>query len=214
VTPENQRLLQRIYRQSRHHAVRQRAHCILLRSQGKCVGELMENFSVSRKTLYNWFNAWNTYSVAGLYDRPGRGRKPSFTPEQQEQIGRWSQEHPQQLKQVLQKIEAAWGIEVSQKTVSRVLKGLQKSWHRLRRVVGGQPDPQEYREKQAPLDVLQQQEEAGEIELDCLDETGFCLIPYVPYGWQPIGESLGIPSQRSKRLNVLGVMNRHNRLEA
>jgi hypothetical protein len=58
---------------------------------------------------------------------------------------------------------------VSQKTVSRVLKGLQKSWHRLRRVVGGQPDPQEYREKQAPLDVLQQQEEAGEIEFNVTD---------------------------------------------
>lgn len=69
---------------------------------------------MSRKTLYNWFNVWDTRSVAGLYDRAGHGRKPSFTPEQQEQIGQWSQEHPQQLKQVLQKIQATWEVEVSQ----------------------------------------------------------------------------------------------------
>ena len=34
ITPETQHLLERIYRHSRHHQVRQRAHCLLLRSQG------------------------------------------------------------------------------------------------------------------------------------------------------------------------------------
>ena len=214
VTPENQRLLQRIYRQSRHHAVRQRAHCILLRSQGKRVPELVEIFSVSRKTIYNWFETWERRSMAGLYDRTGRGRKPSFTPEQQEQIRQWSQEHPQQLKQVLEKIKAAWEIEVSQKTVTRVLKRLQMSWHRFRRVVGGQPDAEIYAAKQAELEHLKRLEEAGEINLYYLDESGFCLIPYVPYGWQPIGEVLEILSRRSQRLNVLGLMNRRNHLQS
>ncbi|MDX2232270.1 MAG: transposase [Leptolyngbyaceae cyanobacterium bins.349] len=45
-----------------------------------------------------------------------------------------------------------------------------------------------------------------------LDESGFCLIPYVPYGWQPMGETLELPSRRSQRLNVLGLMSRYNRL--
>ena len=214
VTPENRRLLQRIYRQSRHHAVRQRAHCLLLRSQGKSVAELVEIFLVSRKTIYNWFEAWETRSMTGLYDQPGRGRKPTFTPEQQEQIGQWSQEHPQKLKQVLDKIKEQWGTEVSQKTLTRVLKGLHKSWHRFRRVVGGCPDAQLYADKQAELENLKQLEDAGEIDLYYLDESGFCLIPYVPYGWQPIGGTLEIPSQRSQRLNVLGLMNRRNNLES
>jgi hypothetical protein len=52
VTPENLSLLHRIYRQSRHHAVRQRAHCIILRSQGFSVPPLLAIFPVSRKTLY------------------------------------------------------------------------------------------------------------------------------------------------------------------
>lgn len=214
VTPENQRLLQRIYRQSCHHAVRQRAHCILLRSQGKRVDELVAIFSVSRKTIYNWFEGWETGSMTGLYDQAGRGRKPTFTLEQQEQIRQWSQAYPRQLKQVLQRIKEQWGIEVSHKTITRILKSLQMSWHRFRRVVGGQPDAQVYAAKQAQLEDLQQLDERGEIELYYLDETGFCLIPYIPYGWQPIGQTLEIPSQRSQRLNVLGLMNRRNCLEA
>jgi transposase len=43
--------------------------------------------------------------------------------------------------------------------------------------------------------------------------VGFCRIPSVPYGWQDIGEYLEIPSSHSRRLNVLGIMNRANHLE-
>ena len=47
-----------------------------------------------------------------------------------------------------------------------------------------------------------------------LDETGFSLIPSVPYGWQDKGEYLQIKSRRSPRLNVLGIMSRKHQLEA
>ena len=33
---------------------------ILIKSQGKSVGELVTIFSVSCKTIYNWFEGWNT----------------------------------------------------------------------------------------------------------------------------------------------------------
>jgi len=39
-------------------------------------------------------------------------------------------------------------------------------------------------------------------------------VPPIPYAWQVIGETLEIPSQHSKRLNVLGFMNRHGELES
>jgi transposase len=84
----------------------------------------------------------------------------------------------------------------------------------MRRDVGGEPDPLEYQEKQAQLEKLKQLDEQGEIDLYYLDETGFSLIPCVPYGWQNIGEYLAIHSRRSRRLNVLGIMNRKNHLEA
>ena len=214
VTPENLRLLDRIYRQSDHHQVRQRAHCIILRHQGMSVPQLLEIFPVSRKTLYNWFESWDSGSVAGLYNRPGRGRKATFEPEQKSQIQAWVKDHPRQLKTVLEKIKAEWGITVSVKTVKRVLKALKMSWHRFRRGVAGQPDAQEYAEKQAQLELLQQLDAAGEIDLYYLDESGFCLTPCVPSGWQPMGETQEISSQRSSRLNVLGLMKRDNQLHS
>ena len=214
VFPETQKLLKRLYRQSRHHQVRQRAHCILLRSQGKGIAQLMDIFLVSRKTLYNWFASWEERGLVGLYHRPGQGRKPTFTPEQKEQIRQWAKESPRQLKQVVEKVKTAWDKTVSTQTIKRVLKSLNMSWHRFRRAVGGNPDPVEYEAKKEQLETLKRLEDAGELDLYYMDESGFCLIPCIPYGWQPIGETMEIESRHSHRLNVLGLMTRANHLEA
>jgi transposase len=53
-------LLERIYRQSRHHQVRQRAHFLILADQGAKVKELMKIFKISHKTIYNWINRWES----------------------------------------------------------------------------------------------------------------------------------------------------------
>jgi len=211
---DRKRMLQRIYRQSIHHQVRQRAHCLLLYREGYSIKHLQDIFVVSRKTIYNWFNAWETRGLIGLYNQKGQGRKQTFTPEQQEQIKIWTENHRQQLKQVSSKIQEQWDISVSTRTIKRVLKSLNMSWHRLRRVVGGQPNAAEYTDKQAQLEELKRLDDVGEIDLYYSDESGFCLIPTVPYGWQPVGETVGIPSKYSRRLNVWGVMNRHHQLQS
>lgn len=101
INPETHRLLKRIYRQSRHHQVRQRSQCLLLRAQGRRVSELVSIFSVTRKTIYNWFDAWETRGVAGLYNRSGRGRKPTFDADQRAQIQLWARSRsPSSLKKV------------------------------------------------------------------------------------------------------------------
>jgi hypothetical protein len=48
--------------------------------------------------------------------------------------------------------------------------------------------------------------ETGQHDLYYFDEAGFSLTPSVPYGWQPIGERVLLPSSRSQQLNVLGFM--------
>jgi hypothetical protein len=45
------------------------------------------------------------------------------------------------------------------------------------------------------LSELKQLEDEGKIDLYYLDESGFCGIPSVPYGWQDIGEYLSIDSR-------------------
>ena len=211
---ERKSMLKRIYHQSKHHQVRQRAHSLLLWGEGYKISAVQEILGVSRKTIYNWFKEWEERGLIGLYNRHGRGRKPTFTQEQQGQIRRWTEENLQQLKQVSSKIKTEWDITISTKTIKRVLKCLGMSWHRMRRVVGGEPNPVEYAAKKKQLDELKRLDTLGEVDLYYLDEAGFCLIPSVPYGWQPVGETVGIPSQHSRRLNVLGIMNRRNQLHS
>lgn len=214
ITPETRRLLKRIYRRSRHHQVRQRAHCLLLHSQGFSISQLTTIFTVGQKTIYNWLHEWEARSVAGLYNRPGRGRKPIFDAAQKAQIQEWARQSPQQLKRVVQQVQETWNIEVSTQTIKRVLKSLKMSWHRFRRGLGGRPNPQEYARKRSVLAVLKQWDALGLIQLVYMDESGFSLTPTIPYGWQPIGETEVIPSRRSRRLNVLGFMHPQGELES
>lgn len=213
INPLSLKLLERIYRQSRYHHVRQRAHFLILAGQGIKLEELMKIFNVSYKTIYNWINRWELQGMMGLYNKPGRGRKRILKPEQEAEIREWAKLEPRQLKKTLQRIKSEWDIEVSAETIKRILRNSYMSWHRMRRDVEGEPDPIEYKEKSAQLTEFKRLEDEGKINLYYLDETGFCLIPSVPYGWQDIGEYLTINSRRSSRLNVLGIMNRNNHLE-
>ena len=46
------------------------------------------------------------------------------------------------------------------------------------------------------------------------DESGFCLNPCVPYGWQPCGQHTAMVPQKSRRRNVFGLFSRNNAFEA
>jgi transposase len=110
INPLSLKLLERIYRQSRHHQVRQRAHFLILASQGAKVEELMTIFNVSYKTTYNWLNRWESEGMLGLYNKPGRGNKKTFDWQQEETIREWAKQEPRQLKKVLQKVKEEWDI--------------------------------------------------------------------------------------------------------
>lgn len=214
ISLETQHLLERIYRQSSHHRTRQRAHCLWLRSRGMKNAELLTIFPISEKTLYNWLNAWDENGLVGLYDRPGRGRKSKLTDEQEVQVKRWADDSPRQLKTVLKKIESTWDIKISLDTLQRILKALEMSWRRMRRVTAGSPPPAEYARKRSALEILKDLDHQGVIDLYYMDATGFTLVPQIPYAWQSLGQTLEIPSQRSASLNVLGFMHRQGKLES
>ena len=41
------------------------------------------------------------------------------------------------------------------------------------------------------------------------DESGFCLIPSIPYAWQRAGQTTGLPPDaHTRRVNVLGFLSR------
>lgn len=126
--PETLNMLWRIYRQSKNHQVRNRAHCILLINSEYEIKELCQILGVSRKTVYNWKHNWSKFKLVGLYDRVGRGRKKIFNPEQKEQIKVWARQYQSHSRQsVIRKIRQEWGITVSKDTVKRALDFLQES---------------------------------------------------------------------------------------
>lgn len=214
LSPETSKLLKRIYRSSKYYQVRQRTHCIQLSYQGYQIKELTKIFRVSRNTIYNWFNNWESDGLVGLYNRPGQGRKKIFDLQKQEKITEWVKETPKNIKLVQGRIQEEWGISASKETIKRIIKQAKMGWYRIRRRPGGSPAPEDYAKKVKELEKLIEQELMGEIEIRYVDETGFCLIPYLPYAWQENGEKIGVKSQRSQRLNVLGFLTRKNQLEA
>src|SRR5712691_6536596 len=191
---ETTQLLQRIYQHSEHHRVRQRAHGVLLSFQGYTPKELAHIFHVDRITIYHWFDAWETRRFPGLYDRQGKGRPPSFTPEQKDEIRQWVKLFPKNLNKIGACIRDRFGLEVS--------------WRRIRKKVKNRPDPETYQEKREALETLIEEDREGIIDLRYFDESGFCLVPYIPYAWQEKGDTIAIESMPSKRVNVLGFMNK------
>jgi len=119
---ETQHLLRRCYKESQHHRVRQRAHCILLSFFGKTTTELMHIFDVDRLTIYHWFDAWETCHFAGLYDHKGRGRHPKLTIEEQTKAQQYIEQYPQDMKKVVHLLEQETSKCVSTKTLKRLLK--------------------------------------------------------------------------------------------
>jgi transposase len=68
---------------------RHRCHCLLLSHQGRSVKELAAIFQVSKRTIYNWFTAWESKGLVGLGNQAGQGRKPKL-----------SMQNPQHVTQV------------------------------------------------------------------------------------------------------------------
>lgn len=214
LSKERVSMLKRIYKNSKYHRVRQRAHCILLSNDGHTISELKNIFGADLTTIYNWFTAWESESLVGLYDRKGKGRKPKLTPEMKGKIKEWVKEYPKNISRICGLIEESFGVSVCVKTVQRFLKISDFTWKRIRLVPKGKPDTEEYEEKKKQLKIIREQEEKGEAEVWYYDESGFCLTPCVPYAWQEKGKPLTAESVKSKRLNVAGFMNKNNMLTA
>ena len=182
VSQETISMLQRIYKQSKHHRARQRAHCILLSFQRHTTTELMTIFQVDRITIYHWFHAWESRRLPGLYDQAKQGRPAKCTPEQKAQIRQWAKAFPKNLHKIAVLVAEHFDLRISKSTLKRLLKSMAFSWRRVRKGLKGEPDPEEYQQKKQALHDLQQQASQGILDLYYFDESGFCLTPYLPLG--------------------------------
>lgn len=213
LTPESIKLLKRISRESKYYQVRERAKCIIFSYQGLSINQLIKIFGVSRKTIYNWFTKWEDEKITGLYNSKGRGRKPKLNEEQKSQLKDWVKKEPKTLLKIVKKVQDEWRITISKETIKRIIKKLKMKWKRMKRGLSKEADEWELEVKLPRLRELIEESEKGEIDLRYLDQSGFSLIPYIPYGWQPEKETIILQSRTGKRINVIGLMNRKNELD-
>jgi transposase len=206
LTAEDQEMLRHLRDQGETARIRQRAHAVLLSHSRQSVNELAATFEVTRDTVRDWLNAWERRGVRGLADAPRSGKPPILTVAEQSQAVEILKKNPRSTKQVLQEIQRAIGKTISAVTLRRIAHRAKLRWKRMRRSAKGQRDEVEFREAQEDLREFQEHHRSGELDLQYFDEAGFSLQPSVPYGWQPEGETLEIPSRRSQQLNVLGFL--------
>lgn len=200
--------LEEMHKNHPRHLSRKRAHSILLSDQGHSISSICSVYGVCRQTVSTWFYKWKTQGLCGLVDRPGRGRPCRLTEEQIIEVLKQVEKSPRSLKTVLADLEREFDMPISIDTIRLVCKKAGLVWKRVRKSLRSKRDQSKFELAACELKELIQQHKDGCIDLCYFDGSGFTLEPCVPYAWQPIGKTIEIQSSKSKRLNVLGFVNR------
>ena len=196
------------------HSVRRRSHSILLSADGFTIDEIARIYQIHRDTVGTTFDKWKRDGIAGLFDDPRSGRPSKLSEDEADEAVKLLKEEPRSIKKALAATREKTGKEISEWTLKRIAKNAELRWKRMRRSVKGRRDQGEFERMQEEITALHEQEAAGEVGLYYFDESGFSLTPDVPYAWQAVGETIEIPSSRSKRLNVLGFCNKQQDFHA
>ncbi len=214
LSDEERHTLEEMHKNHPLHLPRKRAHAILLSNQEFSTTLIGDICRVCRQTVATWFYQWENQGLCGLFDRPGRGRKSKLTLTQQAEVIEKIKQSPRSLKKILAEIENEMGVSISINTVKDICKKAKLIWKRVRKSLRAKRDQEKFDLAHQAIESLILQHKNKAIDLCYFDESGFTLTPDTSYAWQPIGETLEIPSSRSKRLNVLGFVNRDCRFDS
>lgn len=84
------------------------------------------------------------------------------------------------------------------------------TWRRVRKSLKAKRNPIEFACKKAEIEQLEVLANQDYLEVFYYDESHFSLTPCVPYAWQIKGETIEIPTARSKNINVAGFFSKKN----
>ena len=208
LSPEEIHTLQEMHANHPCHAPRKRSHAILLSYTGFKLSEIAKIYNVCRQTASSWLHGWETEGLCGLLDQPRSGRPRLLSQEAETDAVPRIRQSPRSLKKVISELTNDLGVEISLSTLKRICKRAGLSWKRIRKSLKSKREPALFEQSRQQLIDLIRQSEAQKIDLFYFDESGFTLEPCIPYAWQPLGQTIEVPSSKSKRLNVLGFLNR------
>ncbi len=202
---------------SREHPLpwsRTRANAVLLSDQQMPLQSVASVCGVSRQTTSIWLTNWEQDGICGLVDKQGRGRRKILSPDKETEVVDLIKASPRSLNKVLAEIQKRWGIKLSKSTLKRLSKKARLSWKRVRKSLRGKRNDEKFEETLEEIHGLMAQADRGDIDFYYFDESGFTLEPCVPYAWQELGKTIEVPSSKSRRLNVLGFVDRECHFES
>lgn len=210
LSPEEIQTLEEMHKNYQSHFPRIRAHAILLSATGFKLTEIASIYNICRQTAATWLHAWEDGGICALFNKPRSGRPRILCNEAEVDAITRVNQSPRSLKKVLAELAARLDLTVSPSlsTLKRVCKRAGLNWKRVRKSLRSKRDPDLFEQSRQQLTMLIEQAKQKEIDLFYFDESGFTLEPCVPYAWQPRGETIEVPCAKSKRLNVLGFVNR------
>jgi transposase len=206
--PEEIQTLEDMHKNHPCHAPRIRAHAILLSDAGFKLSMIASVYGVCRQTAATWLHAWEDGGICALFDKPRSGRPRILCGEAEAEALVSVNQSPRSLKKILVELSESLGLTLSISTLKRLCKQAGLIWKRVRKSLRSKRDPDLFEQSRQQLATLIEQSKQKEIDLFYFDESGFTLEPCVPYAWQPRGETIEVPCSKSKRLNVLGFVNR------
>lgn len=107
--------------------LRDRIRCLLMSNKGAKVKDLALYFSVTTKTIFIWFNLWESGGCVGILHKSGTGRKSKLKDISVQIIENIIKNHARSLKGAVAEIFSEHDVKVSVKTLERYIKKKQIS---------------------------------------------------------------------------------------
>lgn len=117
-------------RSARDASIRDKYRAFLWILQGEKRREISKRLGVSRISIQNWVERYNSEGESGLPRKSGQGRKRTITPDKVERIKEWVREEGGvwTLKRMRLKLAETEGISVSHQAIWFRLKESKWSW--------------------------------------------------------------------------------------
>lgn len=142
-----------------------------------------------------------------MEEKPRKGRPRKLSNENEFFAISLIVNEPRSLKSVISKISDELGISLSVKTLKRLAKELGLSWKRIRKSLKSRRNEGHFKKAKKEIEDLIFLAKKKDIDVYFFDESGFNLVPNVPFAWQQKGKSpQEIPSFKGKNLNVAGFL--------
>lgn len=201
------RRMKRIVQKHPDGNYRRRANAMLLLSADFSKVEVARTLSLSRSTLYDWIERYETWGEAGLVPEPpgppARTVNESLCVYLLELVGklpsaygfkrsRWTSE------MLAMQVETDLSVPIHASTIRRLLRRLGIRWNRARPTLCIR-DPQKARKMRAINAALDKAD--SDYPVFYVDEADVDLNPRIGHAWMPKGQQMTIPTpgQNQKR---------------